>query len=94
VAVGTNGPTRTRSRRLDPGAVERRVFIYASPRVVWATLHDPANSAALFPQLRLEPPTPDWPAAAATRRAVTRVGLLRDAAWVESLEAPTKQIWD
>jgi hypothetical protein len=54
---------------------------------VWATLHDPANAAALFPQLRLDPPTPDWPAAASTRRAQTRLGLLRDAAWVESLEA-------
>ena len=59
----------------------------ASPRVVWATLHDPATAAALFPHLRLDPPTPDWPAAAATRGAHTRLGLLRDAAQVESLEA-------
>ena len=63
------------------------MFVNASPRVVWATLHDPANAAALFPQLRLEAATPDWPAAAATRRAVTRFGLLRDTARVESLEA-------
>jgi len=61
--------------------------VNASPRIVWATLHDPANAPALFPQLRLEPPAPDWPAAASTRRAETRVGLLRDAARVESLEA-------
>jgi hypothetical protein len=87
VAVGTNGPTRARPGRHEPGAVERRVFVNASPRVVWATLHDPVNAAALFPQLRLDPPTPDWPAAASTRRAQTRLGLLRDAAWVESLEA-------
>ncbi len=54
------------------GAVERRVFVNASPRVVWATLHDPANAQALFPQLRLDPPAPAWPAAASTRRAETR----------------------
>jgi hypothetical protein len=61
--------------------------VQASPRVVWATLHDPANTLVLFPQLRLEPPSLDWPAAAATRRAHPRLGLLRDAALVESLEA-------
>jgi len=87
VAVGTNGPSRVRPGRHEPGAVERRVFVNASPRVVWATLHDPANAGALFPQLRLDPPSPDWPAAAATRGARTRLGLLRDAARVESLEA-------
>jgi carbon monoxide dehydrogenase subunit G len=87
VAVGTNKPTGARPGRHEPGAVERRVYINASPRAVWATLHDPANAIALFPQLRLEPPTPDWPAAAATRRAETRLGLLRDSARVESLEA-------
>ena len=87
MAVGTNRQTSSRSGRLDPGAVERRVFVNASPRVVWATLHDPANAQALFPQLRLEPAAPDWPAAASTRRAETRVGLLRDTARVESLEA-------
>ena len=87
MAVGTNKQTSSRSGRLDPGAVERRVFVNASPRIVWATLHDPANAPALFPQLRLDPPAPDWPAAASTRRAETRVGLLRDTARVESLEA-------
>ena len=78
MAVGTNRQTSSRSGRLDPGAVERRVFVNASPRIVWATLHDPANAGALFPQLRLGPAAPDWPAAASTRRAETRVGLLRD----------------
>ena len=28
-------------RHVDPGAVERRVFVHATPREVWATLHDP-----------------------------------------------------
>jgi carbon monoxide dehydrogenase subunit G len=70
-----------------PGAVERRVFVKAPPRIVWATLHDPAAMAALFPEVRLGPTLPAWPAAATTRPAWARVGLLRDTAWVESLEA-------
>ena len=70
-----------------PGAVERRVFVMAPPRTVWATLHDPAATAALFPELRLGPALPAWPAASTTRSAQTRLGLLRDEAWVESLEA-------
>jgi len=70
-----------------PGAVERRVFVLASPRTVWATLHDPTATRALFPELRLGPAAPPWPAAATTRSAQARVGLLRDLARVESLEA-------
>ena len=69
------------------GAVERRVFVHASPRTVWATLHDPAGTAALFPELQLGPAAPAWPAAATTRSAHARLGLLRDTAHVESLEA-------
>ena len=67
--------------------VERRVFVQAPPRVVWAALHDPSASASLFPELRLGPAVPSWPAAAATRSARTRLGLLRESARVESLEA-------
>jgi hypothetical protein len=67
--------------------VERRVFVHASPRTVWATLHDPAGTSVLFPELRLGPAAPAWPAAATTRSARARLGLLRDAARVESLEA-------
>ena len=70
-----------------PGAVERRVFVMAPPRTVWATLHDQSATTALFPELRLGPALPAWPAAATTRSARTRLGLLRDDAWVESLEA-------
>jgi hypothetical protein len=69
------------------GVVERRVFVLASPRTVWTTLHDPAATAVLFPELTLGPAAPAWPAAATTRTARARVGLLRDAARVESLEA-------
>jgi len=88
MAVGTSGRAPDgRPGPSEPGLVERRVFVNAAPRTVWAALHDPGNADALFPQLELDPPTPDWPAAAATRRARTRFGLLRDTARVESLEA-------
>jgi carbon monoxide dehydrogenase subunit G len=73
--------------------VERRVFMQASPRTVWAVLHDPAVSAALFPELRLGPAAPSWPAAATTRTARTRLGLLREDAHVESLEARPESIF-
>ena len=73
--------------------VERRVFVQASPRAVWATLHDPAAMAALFPELRLGPAVPSWPAAATTRTARARVGLLREAARVESLEARPESVF-
>ena len=67
--------------------VERRVFVMAPPRVVWAALHDPSNVARLFPELTLGPAVPTWPAAAAVRSGRARLGLLRDDATVESLEA-------
>jgi len=89
MAVGTGGG-RPRGRPpglSDSSSVERRVFVYASPRTVWATLHDPAATSVLFPELRLGPAAPTWPAAATTRSARARLGLLRDLARVESLEA-------
>ena len=91
MAVGTGDEGR-RGRAdgtgaTDRGAVERRVFVHATPRIVWATLHDPAATAVLFPELRLGPAAPAWPAAATTRSARAQVGLLREAARVESLEA-------
>jgi hypothetical protein len=67
--------------------VERRVYIKAPPRVVWATLGDPANAGILFPELTLGPAEPAWPAAAAMRRGRARMGLLRTDTTVESLEA-------
>ena len=89
MAVGTGGstPRRRTDGTTDPSAVERRVFVHASPREVWATLHDPALTSVLFPELRLGPAAPPWPAAATTRSASARLGLLRDEARVESLEA-------
>lgn len=73
--------------------VERRVFVQATPRVVWASLHDPSASAAVFPELRLGPAAPSWPAAAATRTARARLGLLREVARVESLEARPESVF-
>jgi carbon monoxide dehydrogenase subunit G len=90
MAVGTrNGrPGRRPPGHLSSsGEVERRVFVHASPRTVWATLHDPAAMRELFPELNLGPAAPAWPAAATTRSASARLGLLRDLARVESLEA-------
>src|SRR5438094_7715911 len=91
MAIGLGGGTsRRRSRaaaRPGEGVVERRVFVHAAPRTVWATLHDPAETAVLFPELRLGPAAPAWPAAATTRSARARLGLLSDVARVESLEA-------
>ncbi len=43
--------------------VERRVFVHALPRTVWRTLHDPACAALIYPELRLGPAAPSWPAA-------------------------------
>jgi carbon monoxide dehydrogenase subunit G len=81
------GYRRPGDHRLADGRVERRVFVQAPPRVVWATLHDPSSAAALFPELRFGPAAPPWPAAATTRPATTRFGLLRERASAESLEA-------
>jgi hypothetical protein len=89
MAIGPLRPpsaTASRTKRADR-PVERRVYVKAPPRVVWAALHDPANVRTLFPELVLGPAEPAWPAAAATRRGHARLGLLRDDAMVESLEA-------
>jgi carbon monoxide dehydrogenase subunit G len=81
------GYRRPGDHQRSDGFVERRVFVQASPRVVWATLHDPAWNTAIYPELRFGPAAPSWPAAATTRNARTRLGLLREDARVESLEA-------
>ena len=78
-----------RSSRL----VERRVFVQASPRTVWATLHDPSATAALYPELRMGPAAPSWPAASTTRVGRARLGLLRETAQVESLEARPEAVF-
>ena len=70
-----------------PGVLERLTYIQAPLRTVWATLHDPAAQDTLFPELRLGPPAPSWPAAGATRAARLRLGLLVANVRLESLEA-------
>jgi hypothetical protein len=75
------------------GLVERRVFVQAAPRTVWGTLHDPAFTATLYPELRLGAADPSWPAAATSRIAHLRLGLLREAARVESLEARPESVF-
>jgi carbon monoxide dehydrogenase subunit G len=68
-------------------SVERRVYVNAQPGQVWAALHDPANADALLPEVTNELTAPAWPAAAATRTGRARLGLLREPAVAESLEA-------
>ena len=85
------GPLRSLRRvgahRNETRQVERRVFVKAPPRAVWAALLDPSNERTLFPELTLGSADPAWPAAAAIRHGRVRLGLLRDKATVESLEA-------
>ena len=79
----------SRGRREAPGAVhvERRVYIYASPRHVWATLHDAGLLDPLFAELTIGPADPSWPAAGSSRAGEAHLGLLRTAVRIESLEA-------
>ena len=78
--AGEPGPDSRRT-------VERRVYIRASPRVVWAALHEPPAFAHLFPELNLGPAGPSWPAGGAERFGEAHLGLLRVPVRVESLEA-------
>ena len=66
MAVGTDGTHGRGSDRLasDDGTVERRVFVHATPRTVWATLHDPAAHDGPLPGA----PTRSGRAALAGRR--------------------------
>jgi hypothetical protein len=70
-----------------PSHVERRVYVRASPRRVWATLHDGDELDALFTELTMGPADPSWPAAGSSRSGEAHLGLLRTAVRVESLEA-------
>jgi hypothetical protein len=88
MAIGPFGSPRVpRPRRQSARHVERRAYVNAPPRVVWAALHDPSNARALFPELTLGPAAPTWPAASSVRPGRARLGLLRDQALMESLEA-------
>ena len=86
MAIGT--PLRgTRSRDDGRRSVERRVWVKASPRRVWTTLHDDALMRRLFAELSLRPGDPSWPAAGSARSGDIHLGLLRTGVWAESLEA-------
>jgi hypothetical protein len=89
MAIRPIRPARLRGPLLaaSPDRVQRLAFVNASPRAVWTALHDPGNAATLFPELRLGPAAPTWPAAATVRTSRARLGLLHDDALVESLEA-------
>ncbi len=73
--------------RLPAGAVERRLFVDASPAAVWLALHDPDRAPGTDAILVLDPAGPDWPAAGARRTAHLRLGPMPIRAEVESLEA-------
>lgn len=73
--------------RLPRGAVERRLFVDASPDVVWVALHDPSCRIWRDVRLLLDPAGPDWPAAGARRHARFRVGPVVIGTTLESLEA-------
>lgn len=89
MAIGPIRPARLRGPFLaaSPDRVRRLGFVNAPPRVVWTALHDASHAPVLFPELRLGPATPAWPAAATVRTSSARLGLLHDDALVESLEA-------
>jgi hypothetical protein len=63
------------------------VWVKAPPSVVWTALHDPHAARAIHRELRLGPAIGAWPGAGAIRPATLRLGLLREPASVESLEA-------
>ena len=71
----------------DRRSVERRVWVNASPRRVWTTLHDESTERRLFAELTLRAGDPSWPAAGSARQGEVHLGLLRTAVNVESLEA-------
>ena len=87
MAAHIAGSRSGRNRRPAVRQVERRVYVRATPREVWTTLHDPTAAPSLFPELTLDPPGPSWPAAGSVRSGEIRLGLLRTAVRVESLAA-------
>jgi hypothetical protein len=87
MAIGIGRQSSPEQRSAPRRTVERRVYVRASPRQVWATLHDPAALADLFPELNLGPAGPSWPAGGAERYGEAHLGLLRVPVRVESLEA-------
>lgn len=70
-----------------PWVLERRVWVKAPPSVVWSVLHDGHWARTIQRELRLGPAIGAWPGAGAIRPATLQLGLLREPASIESLEA-------
>jgi hypothetical protein len=87
MAIGVGRHSGTEQRSVPRRTVERRVYVRAVPRQVWAALHDQTALAELFPELNLGPAGPSWPAGGAERYGEAHLGLLRVPVRVESLEA-------
>lgn len=63
------------------------MWVKAPPSVVWSALHDPHWARTIQRELRLGPAIGAWPGAGSIRPATLQLGLLREPASVESLEA-------
>jgi hypothetical protein len=87
MAIGIGRQSGEEGRSESRRTVERRVYVRASPRFVWAALHEPTAFSGLFPELNLGPAGPSWPAGGAERFGEAHLGLLRVPVRVESLEA-------
>jgi len=87
MAIGIGRHTSEEPRSESRRTVERRVYVRASPRLVWAALHAPTAFADLFSELSIGPAGPSWPAGGSERFGEARLGLLRVPVRVESLEA-------
>jgi Polyketide cyclase / dehydrase and lipid transport len=80
-------PRRSHAAVKSPAVFERRVWIRAAPSVVWTSLHDPRAARTIQRELRLGPAIGAWPGAGSFRPATLQLGLLREPASIESLEA-------
>ena len=87
IGIGRQSGQESDRRPDAPRTVERRVYVRASPRMVWAALHEPMALDALLPELTLGPAPTSWPAGGAERTGEVHLGLLRVPVRVESLEA-------
>ncbi len=87
MSAGTASNRTNRGRAPDPSRVERRVYVHASPRRVWATLHDEELIGSIIAELSIGTADPSWPAAGSSRPGEAHIGLLRTAVRIESLEA-------
>jgi uncharacterized protein YndB with AHSA1/START domain len=93
MAIGIERQSGEERRSASHRTVERRVYVRASPRTVWAALHEPTALADLFPELSIGPAGLSWPAGGAERRGEAHLGLLRVPVRIESIEARPYRIF-